>query len=258
PATVTSAAVGTAVAASADVGTVAAAAAGDGAEELTFAEPVDFVDTAWKELMQEVGLNYAFPSTGHVQKFLDLYEEKTNIFLGFRNVSKRNTLICYCRSHGKDCPFSVKLKLREADQCYVQHIFEYQHKGVPRAATAKGGRAHKKRRKNSMDDSLTTLTLTKHDKPNALDVRKSEKSLKGRIQEYAACYRCMREFCDQDRMEELLSYQFIIPYLMTFKGSNPGTVAEYEMTPNRNSIRRVFVCPGTSAKAMKFMPLTFQ
>ncbi|MEL6629367.1 MAG: hypothetical protein AAFQ92_27920, partial [Bacteroidota bacterium] len=220
----------------------------------TSGPPVDFVDTAWQDTMKLLGCNDRFESEEHLDFFLERYLKKTSISLRKKNDRTKNLLYCECVTHS-NCPFYVRFRTGKEDDSLEMYAHRYHHKGVTRPDVDRAGRAHKRRWKYSMDASLTNLNLSVSQRLIAQDVLKSEENHKKRedVPKHAA-YRCLRQFVDMDAEEEILTYQLIIPYIRSFRTLNKKGVAEYSLTANGKSVRRVFFCPPSSNEAIRWMP----
>ena len=181
---------------------------------------------------------------------VDQYEELS----GLQIVIKRSAgyaRMYFCASH-VGCCFRAKFgKVRGTDVLSLKADNTVAFHCGKAAATA-DGRARKKRLKQKMMPCVDSVVLVKDGEPKAKDVAKAAANLGGFKAMYKQSYHAVKRSQSDTLEKHVCSFQLIVPYLNKFEELNPGSTTASERDPE-NNMKRLFICPGIMATAMKYV-----
>ena len=156
-----------------------------------------------------------------------------------------------CVSH-KECPFYASFGPRSGNKKLILKNCCLHHDGFDRMGKYPDGHKLKEPITTLLTPAVDNVKQVKFGKPVANDVTKASRNLDGHTPTTKQAHKILAKNLMREREEARKSYQYIIPYIQSFRDNNPGTIIEYERDDNK-AITKLFLCPGIMNTKLKYV-----
>ena len=212
-------------------------------------------DLQFVEMYNELVPEGVFTSTDLLDKFIAQYETaSSNKLLIVASKLSRGYKVFGCAEH-ENCPFRFHVGRKrggDGNTLVVKNMVAL-HKGRRREPKAKDGRKWKTRRAGRYNTVIKRIRQHKEKPPSAGDVMKAVATQQNETICYTTAWRSLEGTDRLQMMQQITSFQLIIPYLERLRRDNQGSRIIWEKYPDTERIRRLFLCPSFMNETVKFV-----